>query len=93
MLLDSVAQNHPKLPIIMAHAGGGAGVREAIGVIQNNFNCFGEVSPYGITQRNLRMFSEYAGAERIILGPDSNRPEDIRRNIEMIESWGLSEGG
>ncbi|MCD6470049.1 amidohydrolase family protein [Candidatus Bathyarchaeota archaeon] len=44
LLLDEVAQEYPQMPIILAHTGGAAFFREALAVIQNNPNCYAELS-------------------------------------------------
>ena len=42
--MDEVAQEYPQMPIILAHTGGAAFFREALAVIQNNPNCYAELS-------------------------------------------------
>jgi predicted TIM-barrel fold metal-dependent hydrolase len=44
ILVDEVAKNHPKLRIIIAHAGGAAFCRQALAVAQSNRNCYLDLS-------------------------------------------------
>ena len=91
LLFDEIAYEHPQMPIIMAHAGGTAFVRQVIGVIQNNPNCYADISGYAISEEDLWFLVQNVSADRIIYGPDSHSADHIRRDIERIGSWDISE--
>jgi len=99
ILLDKVAQNHPKLPIIIEHTGGFAFFYEALAVLQNNGNCYAGIAqtrrkdtPWYIPQEWKNILLKTIGAGRIIYGADFpwNDYEQIKSDIEAIEGLNIT---
>lgn len=98
LLLDEIAQNHPKLPIILAHVGGMVFFNEALAVLQNNPNTYAGLV-YNRKKGSLYLFPEQIkmllmtiGPERIIYGTDfpCSSLEDINEDIEDIKNWPIT---
>lgn len=101
LLLDEVAQRHPRLNIIMDHLGGYALFHEALAVLHNNPNvyagltqCSGRANVYRITWERLDVLLETIGPNRIIYGLDYPWNDDneaaLAEDLAWIRSWGLS---
>jgi len=96
ILLDEVAQNHPKLPIIIEHTGGGAFFNQAFAVLQNNQNCYAGISEVRredstvyLSPEQISILLKMIGTTRIIYGADypHNDFEKIKKDIEMVLNW------
>ena len=96
ILLDEVAQNHPKLPIIIEHTGGGAFFNQALAVLQNNQNCYAGIaqvrikdSLWYLSPEQISILLKMIGTTRIIYGTDypHNDFEMIKKDIEMVLHW------
>lgn len=102
ILLDDVAQKHPKLPIIIEHVGGIAFFEQALAVLQNNKNCY-----VGLTQcsgrdpksylppERIKLLLSTVGAQRIIYGLDypwnPKNLDALRCDVEWVRSWDVSD--
>ncbi|MCD6083675.1 amidohydrolase family protein [Candidatus Aerophobetes bacterium] len=100
ILLDKIAQNHPRLKIIVEHMGGYEFFHQALAVVRNNPNCYAGISTvlqedysWYIPQSELMYLLRTVGPERIIYGADFpyNGLLRIKRDIEIIRSWNLSQ--
>lgn len=102
LLIDDVAQRFPDLKIIMAHIGGTAFFSEALGVLQNNKNVYGELTStrkircgfsWYLSDEFIRILLASVGPDRLIYGTDWpwNNSEDIRLDIERIRSWNITD--
>ncbi len=96
ILIDEVAQKHPKLPIIIEHTGGGAFFNQALAVLQNNQNCYAgiaqvrrEDSLWYLSPEQISIVLKRIGTTRIIYGADYpwNDIKNIKKDIEMILNW------
>jgi len=99
ILIDEVAQQYPKLPIIIEHVGGTAFFNQALAVLQNNSNCYAgitttlrEDSPWRISDDQLGCLLKIIGADRIIYGTDFpfNDFNGIKEDIRIIDTLPLS---
>lgn len=99
ILIDDVAQRHPKLPLIIGHVGGTAFFDQALAVLQNNRNCYAELAQtrresvaWHLSADRIKLLLRAIGPGRIIYGADFpyNDLQIIRDDIEWIRSWGLS---
>ena len=101
MLLDEVAQRHPRLNIVMDHLGGYALFDEALAVLHNNGNvyagltqCSGRAKVYTLLRDRLDVLLETVGPDRIIYGLDYPWNDDneaaLAEDLAWIRSWGLS---
>lgn len=101
LLLDEVAQRHPRLNIIMDHLGGYAFFNEALAVLHNNPNvyagltqCSGRANIYRVSRERLDVLLETVGPNRIIYGLDYPWNDDneaaLAEDLAWIRSWGLS---
>jgi predicted TIM-barrel fold metal-dependent hydrolase len=81
LLVDNVAQDHPKLPIVMEHTGGVSQFHDALPVIENNANVYagldgGSLLWEGGHEQLKRLFSSWQVnvirplGERVIYGTD-----------------------
>lgn len=100
ILIDDVAQRHPKLPIIMDHIGGYAFFDQALAVLHNNRNCYagltqcsGRGPTYYLPPERVNILLKTIGAERIIYGLDypwnSNNLAALKDDIKWIHSWNI----
>lgn len=99
ILFDKVAQNHPKLPIIIEHVGGLAFFYEALAVLQNNDNCYAGIAqiwtkdtPWQLAVEQKDLLIKTIGADRIIYGADFpwNNCEQIKFDIKAINSLNIT---
>ena len=99
ILLDDLAQRHPKLPIIIGHVGGVAFFDQALAVLQNNRNTYAEVAQtrreevaWHLSADRIKLLLRYVGPNRIIYGADYpyNDLAVLRDDLAWIRSWGLS---
>jgi len=99
ILIDRVAQRHPRLPLIIEHLGGAGFARETYAVMQNNANCFGglatcltEESTWHVPLDEIKRMIMKFGAERFIFGADFpyNSVEENRKALEVLKGMGLS---
>lgn len=97
ILLDEVAQNHPKLPIIIEHCGGGPFFNQALAVLQNNQNCYAGIAQvrkalYRLSPEQISILLKSIGPTRIIYGADYPHYdfEDIKKDIKMVLNWKIS---
>ncbi len=98
LLLDEIAQNHPKLPIILAHVGGMAFFNEALAVLQSKPNTYAGLvynrkkGPLHLFPEQIKMLLMTIGPERIIYGTDFPllSLEDIKKDIEDIGNWPIT---
>lgn len=98
LLVDDVAQRHPKLPLIVEHLGGAAFVHETYAVMQNNRNVYGglatclpdDASWHVPAERIAALIKEF-GADRFVFGADFpyNSVETNRRALEVLKGMGL----
>lgn len=100
ILLDDVAQKHPKLKIIIGHVGGAAFFDQALAVLQNNRNCYAEMAQtrresvaWHISPDRVKLLLRFVGPGRIIYGADFpyNDLAILRDDIAWVRSWGLGE--
>ena len=103
--VGEVASNHPELPVIMAHAGGGA-YRQAARIAKEHPNCYldltfvfreneGKPIPIG----ELILMIDLLGSERFIYGSDwpwayeypYSPVESIRNDLKVIGNLPISE--
>jgi len=102
LLLDDVAQRHPKLPIILDHMGGYAFFHEALAVLHNNDNCYAGLTQcsgrdplYYLTPEWIEILLRSVGAGRIVYGLDYPWNVDnlaaLRSDLSWIRSWEISE--
>ncbi|NOZ23423.1 MAG: amidohydrolase [Planctomycetes bacterium] len=100
ILLDDVAQKHPKLPLIIGHVGGTAFFDQALAVLQNNRNCYAELAQtrresvaWHLSQERINTLLRAVGPDRIIYGADYpyNDLQIIRDDIDWIRGWGLKD--
>ena len=98
ILLDDLAQRHPKLPIIIGHVGGIAFFDQALAVLQNNRNTYAEVAQtrreevaWHISPDRIKLLLRHIGPSRIIYGADYpyNNVAILRDDLAWIRSWGL----
>ncbi len=99
LLLDEVAQKHPKLKIVVEHMGGSEFFFEALAVVRNNQNCYAGIT--GILRREikgqavpldwLRLLLDVIGSHRIIYGTDYPYQglKEIEEDLCIIRSLGL----
>lgn len=101
LLLDEIAQAHPKLPLIIEHLGGAAFFDQALAVLHNNKNCYagltqcsGRDPKYTLEPARRERLLETVGPERIIYGLDypwhKDNPQALKDDIAWIGSWGLA---
>lgn len=102
ILLDKVAQKHPKLSIIIEHSGGTAFFYQALAVLQNNQNCYAGLAtvrekryPFYLPPEYISILLRTLGAKRIIYGTDYpfNNFKTIKEDISIINHWKISEDG
>lgn len=102
LLLDDIAQAHPKLPLIIEHLGGIAFFDQALAVLHNNKNCYagltqcsGRDPKYVLSEARRDLLLSTVGADRIIYGLDypwnTDNPEALKNDLAWIRSWGLPE--
>lgn len=100
LTFDEVAQNHPELPIIMAHVGGPAFFHQALAVLQNNPNCYAGISSavrkshvWYIGQENMMLLIKTIGSNRIIYGCDGPYGgfDLIKQDIQDIKNLPIKE--
>jgi predicted TIM-barrel fold metal-dependent hydrolase len=102
LLLDDIAQAHPKLPLIIEHLGGIAFFDQALAVLHNNKNCYagltqcsGRDPKYALDPARRDLLLSTVGADRIIYGLDypwhENNPEALANDLAWVRSWGISE--
>jgi predicted TIM-barrel fold metal-dependent hydrolase len=106
ILLDDIAKDHPKLPIVIEHVSGMALFDQALSVLMNNKqNVFAgytmESGPAGhfpesaLRPEQTRTLIEVVGPARIIYGSgypwNSNNLRALKDDIAEIRSWGLSD--
>lgn len=98
VLLDKIAQDHPRLKIIVEHMGGYEFFHQALAVVRNNPNCYAGISTvlqendtWYIPQNELKHLLRTVGSERIIYGTDFpySGLSKIKHDIEIIRSWNL----
>lgn len=99
LLLDDIARKHPRLPLILAHTGGSAFFHQALAVIQNNENCYAEITScvregheLYIPEENLALLIRLIGSRRVIYGADYPYGEldSIKKDIAIINNWDIS---
>lgn len=99
LLIDDVARKHPNLPLILAHTGGSAFFHQALAVIQNNQNCYAEITScvrqdheLYIPKEDLMLLIKLVGSNRIIYGADYPYGEfnSIKKDIDIINGWAIS---
>jgi len=99
ILLDDLAQRHPKLPIIIGHVGGAAFFDQALAVLQNNRNTYAEMAQtrreevaWHLSPERIKLLLRYVGPSRMIYGADYpyNDRTVLRDDVAWIRSWGLS---
>ena len=97
LLLDEIAQNHPKLSIILAHVGGKAFFNEALAVLHNNPNTYAGLTQMrsralGLSLEQKDMLLTSVKPERLIYGTDFPFMdiEVIKKDIEYIMGWPVS---
>jgi len=100
ILVDEVAKNHPRLQIVIAHAGGAAFCRQALAVAQSNRNCYLDLSAtiqedsgWYIPREEIMLLIKLCGSGKIIYGSDWpwGVTDRIRKDIQEIRSWDISE--
>lgn len=102
LLIDDVAQRHPKLPIILDHIGGYAFFHEALAVLHNNSNCYagltqcsGRDPAYDLTPERVDILLRTVGAGRIVYGLDYPWNADnftaLKTDLSWVRSWQISE--
>lgn len=102
LLFDEVAQRHPHLKIMMAHTGGTAFFDQALAVLQNRPNIYAELAQtrrivegycWHLSDERIKMLLETVGPHRVVYGCDWPWVplEEIRRDVERIRGWGLSD--
>jgi predicted TIM-barrel fold metal-dependent hydrolase len=106
LLLDDIARDHPKLPILIEHVGGMALFDQALSVLMNNKqNVFAgytmETGPTGrfpesaLRPEQTRTLIDVVGPARIIYGLgypwNSDNRQALRDDLAEIRRWGLSE--
>lgn len=102
LVLDNVAQRHPKLPIIIEHIGGAVFFDQGLAVILNNENCYagltqssGRAPSFAISPERIKLLLDTVGAGRIIYGLDypwnPKNVDALRYDIEWIRSWDISD--
>lgn len=98
MLVDEIAQRHPKLPLIVEHLGGEAFVHETRAVLQNNRNvyaglatCLPEGASWHVPGATVRGLIGAFGADRFVFGADFpyNAVETNRRAIQILKDLEL----
>lgn len=98
ILLDDLAQRHPRLPIIIGHVGGVAFFDQALAVLQNNRNTYAEIAqtrreevPWHLSSERIKLLLRYVGPNRIIYGADYpyNDITVLHQDLAWIRSWGL----
>lgn len=105
-LLEKVAQDHPRLKIIVEHMGMFEYFAEALAVVRNNPNCYAGITSIlkgpakhpsqpetGDIQRLLVTAEKWAvGPQRVIYGTDYpyNDHDAIKRDLALISSWKLA---
>jgi predicted TIM-barrel fold metal-dependent hydrolase len=98
ILLDDLAQQHPKLPIIIGHVGGAAFFDQALAVLQNNRNTYAELAQtrraevaWHLSPDRIKTLLRYVGPDRIIYGADYpyNNLDVLRDDVAWVRSWGL----
>ncbi len=99
MLVDEVAQRHPKLPLIIEHLGGEAFVGETFAVMQNNRNVYGGLATcvpkdagWHVPTETIKKLIATFGAERFIFGADFpyNSVEANREALTTLRTMGLA---
>jgi predicted TIM-barrel fold metal-dependent hydrolase len=101
LLIDDVAQRHPKLPIILEHVGGIAFFDQALAVLHNNKNCYAGLTQcsgrdpiYALSAEGRKQLLETVGVDRIIYGFDYPWNPDNRaalaNDLKWVRSWGIS---
>lgn len=98
MLVDEVAQRHPKLPLVVEHLGGEAFVHETRAVMQNNRNvyaglatCLPDDAGWHVPTAAVKRLIEAFGADRFIFGADYpyNSVETNRRAMQVLKDLNL----
>ncbi|MEK7767466.1 MAG: amidohydrolase family protein, partial [bacterium] len=98
LLVDEVAQRHPKLPLIIEHLGGEAFVHETFAVMQNNPNVYGGLATclpadagWRVPASRVRELIREFGADRFVFGADFpyNTVETNRRAVEVLKGLDL----
>ncbi len=101
LLLDDIAQRHPKLPLILEHVGGIAFFDQALAVLHNNKNCYAGLTQcsgrdplYALGERR-RLLLETVGADRIVYGFDhpwnTDNASALKNDIAWVRGWDISE--
>ena len=102
LLLDDVAQRHPKLPIILDHIGGYAFFYEALAVLHNNDNCYAGLTQcsgrdpiYHLPPERINILLSSVGASRMVYGLDYPWNDEnlaaLRSDLSWIRSWEITE--
>jgi len=98
LLLDEIAQAHPKLPIIIEHIGGAAFFDQALAVLHNNKNCYagltqcsGRDPKYALDPAHRDLLLGTVGPDRIIYGLDypwqADNPGALKDDIAWVRAW------
>lgn len=105
LLLDDVAKDHPKLPILIEHLGGMALFDQALSVLMNNKpNTFagytmergpaGRFPESGLRPEQIQTLRDVIGPARIVYGLgypwNSDNLRTLRDDLAEIRGWGLS---
>ena len=94
ILVDEVARNHPKLPLIIEHLGGAGLVRETYAVMQNSPNTYGGFttcltadSGWHVPTEEAAILIRKFGADRFIFGADFpwNQADNTRKARKVME--------
>jgi predicted TIM-barrel fold metal-dependent hydrolase len=101
ILIDDIAQRHPKLPMILEHIGGIAFFDQALAVLHNNKNCCAGLTQcsgrdpiYALGERR-KVLLETVGLDRIVYGFDHPWNNDnraaLKNDIEWVRGWDIAE--
>lgn len=101
LLVDEVAQRHPKLPLIIEHLGGLPFYRETEAVLRNNKNvsgglatCLPEDAWWHVPPAEVLRLIRVLGAERFVFGADFpyNSVETNRTAMQILRDLKLPAG-
>jgi predicted TIM-barrel fold metal-dependent hydrolase len=101
LLLDDIAQSHPKLPMILEHIGGIAFFDQALAVLHNNKNCYAGLTQcsgrdpiYALGER-WKVLLETVGPDRIVYGFDhpwnNDNRASLKNDIAWVRGWDIPE--
>ncbi|MBI5688627.1 MAG: amidohydrolase family protein [Verrucomicrobia bacterium] len=104
LLLDDIARDHPKLPILIEHVGGMALFDQALSVLMNHKQTTyagytmetgptGRFPESGLRAEQIRTLRDVAGPARIVYGHgypwNSDNRRALRDDLAEIRAWGL----